>query len=57
MPRCPGPQIARPSPLRRERQTPDLFPFRASTLVNYVPMQIVKTIDGNHQSAAYFSLP
>ena len=37
--------------------TPDLFPFGASTLVNYVLMQIVKTIDGNHQSAAYFSLP
>src|SRR5437763_11135639 len=37
--------------------TPDLFRFGASTLVNDVLMQIVKTIDGNYQSADYFSLP
>src|SRR5919198_2536445 len=37
--------------------TPDLFRFGASTLVNDVLMQIVKTMDGNYQSADYFSLP
>ncbi|MEO8440823.1 MAG: deoxyribose-phosphate aldolase, partial [Spartobacteria bacterium] len=33
--------------------TPDLFRFGASTLVNDVLMQIVKTVDGNYQSADY----
>ncbi len=37
--------------------TPDLFRFGASTLVNDVLMQIVKTADGNYQAADYFSLP
>src|SRR3954471_3480694 len=37
--------------------TPDLFRFGASTLVNDVLMQIVKTADGNYQSGDYFSLP
>jgi deoxyribose-phosphate aldolase len=37
--------------------TPELFRFGASTLVNDVLMQIVKTIDGNYQSSDYFSLP
>jgi deoxyribose-phosphate aldolase len=37
--------------------TPDLFRFGASTLVNDVLMQIVKTVDGNYQSADYFALP
>ncbi len=37
--------------------TPDLFRFGASTLVNDVLMQIVKTVDGNYQSAEYFSQP
>ena len=37
--------------------TPDLFRFGASTLVNDVLMQIAKTVDGNYQSADYFSLP
>jgi deoxyribose-phosphate aldolase len=37
--------------------TPDLFRFGASTLVNDVLMQIVKTVDGNYQSHDYFSLP
>jgi deoxyribose-phosphate aldolase len=37
--------------------TPELFRFGASSLVNDVLMQIVKTIDGNYQSADYFSLP
>ena len=37
--------------------TPDLFRFGASTLVNDVLMQIVKTVDGNYQSADYYSLP
>ncbi len=36
---------------------PDLFRFGASTLVNDVLMQIVKTVDGNYQSADYFSMP
>lgn len=37
--------------------TPNLFRFGASTLVNDVLMQIVKTVDGNYQSLDYFSLP
>jgi deoxyribose-phosphate aldolase len=37
--------------------TPNLFRFGASTLVNDILMQIVKTVDGNYQSADYFSLP
>ncbi len=37
--------------------TPDLFRFGASTLVNDVLMQIVKSVDGNYQSGDYFSLP
>jgi deoxyribose-phosphate aldolase len=37
--------------------TPDLFRFGASTLVNDVLMQIVKTVDGNYQGQDYFSRP
>ena len=37
--------------------TNELFRFGASTLVNDVLMQIVKTVDGNYQSGDYFSLP
>ena len=37
--------------------TPELFRFGASTLVNDVLMQIVKTVDGRYQSADYFSQP
>ena len=37
--------------------TNELFRFGASTLVNDVLMQIVKTIDGNYQGPDYFSLP
>ncbi len=37
--------------------TNELFRFGASTLVNDVLMQIVKTVDGNYQSVDYFSLP
>jgi deoxyribose-phosphate aldolase len=37
--------------------TPDLFRFGASTLVNDVLMQIVKSVDGNYQALDYFSLP
>ena len=37
--------------------TPELFRFGASTLVNDVLMQIVKTVDGNYQALDYFSLP
>ena len=37
--------------------TPDLFRIGASTLLNDVLMQIAKTVDGNYQSADYFSLP
>ena len=37
--------------------TPDFFRFGASTLVNDVLMQIVKCVDGNYQSADYFSMP
>jgi deoxyribose-phosphate aldolase len=37
--------------------TPDLFRFGASTLANDVLMQIVKQVEGNYQSAEYFSLP
>jgi deoxyribose-phosphate aldolase len=36
--------------------TPDLFRIGASTLLNDVLMQIVKTADGGYQSADYFSL-
>jgi deoxyribose-phosphate aldolase len=36
--------------------TPELFRFGASTLLNDVLMQIVKTADGHYQSANYFSL-
>jgi deoxyribose-phosphate aldolase len=37
--------------------TPDLFRFGASTLVNDVLMQLIKTVDGNYQGPDYFSLP
>jgi deoxyribose-phosphate aldolase len=37
--------------------TPERFRFGASTLVNDVLMQIVKTVEGNYQSLDYFSLP
>ena len=37
--------------------TADLFRFGASTLVNDVLMQIVKSVDGNYQGPDYFSLP
>jgi deoxyribose-phosphate aldolase len=37
--------------------SPDLFRLGASTLLNDVLMQIVKTVDGNYQNADYFSLP
>jgi deoxyribose-phosphate aldolase len=37
--------------------SPQLFRFGASSLVNDLLMQIVKTVDGNYQSADYFSLP
>ncbi|MBI3882204.1 MAG: deoxyribose-phosphate aldolase [Verrucomicrobia bacterium] len=37
--------------------TPDLFRFGASTLVNDVLLQIARAVDGNYQSADYFSLP
>jgi deoxyribose-phosphate aldolase len=37
--------------------TPDLFRFGASTLVNDILMQIVKSVDGNYQGPDYFSLP
>jgi deoxyribose-phosphate aldolase len=36
--------------------TPELFRFGASTLLNDVLMQIVKTADGGYQSADYFAL-
>src|SRR5213083_3316343 len=36
--------------------TPALFRFGASTLANDVLMQIVKTVEGNYQSADYFAL-
>ena len=36
--------------------TPDLFRFGASTLLNDVLMQIVKTTDGGYQSPDYFPL-
>jgi deoxyribose-phosphate aldolase len=36
--------------------SPDLFRFGASTLLNDVLMQIVKTSDGGYQSADYFAL-
>jgi deoxyribose-phosphate aldolase len=37
--------------------TPQLFRFGASTLLNDVLMQIVKTVEGNYQGSDYFSLP
>jgi len=37
--------------------SPALFRLGASTLLNDVLMQIVKTVDGHYQSADYFSLP
>lgn len=37
--------------------SPALFRIGASTLLNDVLMQIVKTTDGHYQSADYFSLP
>src|SRR5690349_5733478 len=37
--------------------TPDLFRIGASTLLNDVLMQIARIVDGNYQSADYFSLP
>ena len=37
--------------------TPELFRFGASTLVNDVLMHIAKTVDGNYQGADYFSMP
>ena len=37
--------------------TPDLFRFGASSLLNDVLMQILKTVDGNYQNSDYFSLP
>ena len=36
--------------------TPELFRFGASTLLNDVLMQIVKTVGGRYQSADYFAL-
>ena len=36
---------------------PNMFRFGASTLLNDVLMQIAKAVDGNYQSADYFSLP
>jgi deoxyribose-phosphate aldolase len=36
--------------------TPELFRFGASTLLNDVLMQIVKTTDGGYQNADYFAL-
>jgi len=36
--------------------TPELFRFGASTLLNDVLMQIVKTVDGGYQSVDYFAL-
>jgi deoxyribose-phosphate aldolase len=36
--------------------TPDLFRIGASTLLNDVLMQIVKTVEGQYQSADYFSI-
>jgi deoxyribose-phosphate aldolase len=37
--------------------SPALFRIGASTLLNDVLMQIVKTVDGPYQSPDYFSLP
>src|SRR5215813_6219107 len=37
--------------------TPDLFRIGASTLLNDVLMQIARVVEGNYQSADYFSLP
>jgi deoxyribose-phosphate aldolase len=36
--------------------TPELFRFGASTLLNDVLMQIVKSVEGNYQSGDYFPL-
>jgi deoxyribose-phosphate aldolase len=36
--------------------TPELFRFGASTLVNDLLMQIVKSAEGNYQAAEYFSM-
>lgn len=36
--------------------SPDLFRFGASTLLNDILLQIVKSVDGNYQSADYFAL-
>ena len=36
--------------------TPDLFRFGASSLLNDVTLQIAKLVDGNYQSADYFSI-
>ena len=35
---------------------PDLFRFGASSLLGDVTLQIAKLVDGNYQSADYFSL-
>ena len=37
--------------------TPELFRFGASSLINDLLMQVAKGVDGNYQSAEYFSLP
>src|SRR5712672_1067128 len=37
--------------------TPNLFRIGASTLLNDVLMQIARVVEGNYQSADYFSLP
>jgi deoxyribose-phosphate aldolase len=37
--------------------TPGLFRFGASTLLNDLLMQIARSVDGQYQSADYFSLP
>lgn len=37
-------------------RTPERSRFGASTLVNDVPRQIARQVDGNHQGADYFSL-
>jgi len=43
--------------LGAEWMTPDRFRLGASSLLNDVLMQIAKTVDGQYQSADYFSLP
>ena len=35
--------------------TPDLFRFGASSLLGDVELQLAKLVDGNYQSADYFS--